>query len=374
VRWIRDTAFPVRDASGQVSRVVGIAQDITPQKEAEERLRANSILLSTLIDNLPVGIVVEDHSRRIMHVNHAFCEMFDVSDPLETLVGMDSKRVLTQFSDKRTDEIARKGQTCRAEELRVDGRVFTRDYIPLLVDGNWRHHLWQYEDITERKENEEQIRRSLTEKEVLLKEIHHRVKNNLQIISSLMNLQSAQIRDDQMAQMFRDSDNRVRAMALVHERLYQSADLARIDFAGYVQDITNHLLRSYQTNLRNVRLKVDVDPISFNIDTAIPCALIIHELVSNALKYAFPDGRQGEIRVRLQQDAEDDLSLVISDNGVGFPMNVSFESSGSLGLTLVRSLTEQLKGKIRYGGQNGTEFHIRFRPVHERKQPVLVAG
>jgi two-component sensor histidine kinase len=299
--------------------------------------------------------------------------MFDVADPLETLIGMDSRRVLPQFSDKRMDEIAKKAITCRAEELRVDGRVFTRDYIPLLVDGNWRHHLWQYEDITERKENEEQIRRSLTEKEVLLKEIHHRVKNNLQIISSLMNLQSAQIRDDQMAQLFRDSDNRVRAMALVHERLYQSADLARIDFAGYVQDITNHLLRSYQTNLCNVRLKVDVDPVSLNIDTAIPCALIIHELVSNALKYAFPDGRQGEIRVRLQ-GGSDELDLVISDNGVGFPKNVSFESSGSLGLTLVRSLTEQLKGKIGYGGQAGTEFHIKFRAVHERKQSVLVAG
>src|SRR5215475_11684865 len=109
VRWIRDTAFPVRDASGEVSRVVGIAQDITPQKEAEERLRANSILLSALIDNLPVGIVVEDHSRQIMHVNQAFCEMFEVTDPRETLVGMDSRRVLRQFSDKRMDDIAKKG-------------------------------------------------------------------------------------------------------------------------------------------------------------------------------------------------------------------------------------------------------------------------
>jgi PAS domain S-box-containing protein len=376
VRWIRDTAFPVRDASGQVSRVVGIAQDITPQKEAEERLRANSILLSTLIDNLPVGIVVEDHSRQVMHINPAFCEMFDVAEGRGTLAGMDSRHVLKQQHayDKRMDQIIQAGAPCRGEELVLgDGRVFTRNYIPLLVDGDWHHHLWQYEDITERKQNEEQIRRSLTEKEVLLKEIHHRVKNNLQIISSLINLQSAHIRDHQTAQLFKDSQNRVRAMALVHERLYQSADLARIDFAGYVQDITNHLVRSYQTSFRSVNVKVEVDRISFNIDTAIPCALIIHELVSNALKYAFPDGRPGQIRVRLAQGPDEALTLVISDNGVGFPANVSMETTDSLGLQLVRSLTEQLKGNLQYQHDKGTEFHIKFRPVHERK-PALAAG
>jgi two-component sensor histidine kinase len=289
---------------------------------------------------------------------------------------MDSRHVLKQQHayDRRMDQIIQAGAACRGEELVLgDGRVFTRNYIPLFVDGDWHHHLWQYEDITERKRNEEQIRRSLTEKEVLLKEIHHRVKNNLQIISSLINLQSAHIRDHQTAQLFKDSQNRVRAMALVHERLYQSADLARIDFAGYVQDITNHLVRSYQTSFRSVNVKVEVDRISFNIDTAIPCALIIHELVSNALKYAFPDGRQGEIRVRLAQGPDEALTLVISDNGVGFPANVSMETTDSLGLQLVRSLTEQLKGKLQHQHDKGTAFHIKFSPVHERK-PALAAG
>jgi PAS domain S-box-containing protein len=365
LRWIRDTAFPVRGASGQVSRVVGIAQDITPQKEAEERLRATSILLTTLIDNLQAGIVVEDHSRRIMHVNQAFCTMFDVDTPPGLLWGMDSRSLLKheQFCVKQMDQIIRKAAPHRGEEMVMDDRrVFRRDYIPLSLDGSCQYHLWRYEDITERRASEERIRTSLREKEVLLKEIHHRVKNNLQIISSLLSLQSTQIRDYQTAQVFRDSQSRVRAMALVHERLYQSADLARIDFGGYVEDVTNHLLRSYQSNPRGVRLNVEVDRVSLNIDTAIPCALIINELVSNSLKYAFPYGRPGEIRIRLTQGCSDEFNLTIS---------VSFETTDSLGLQLVRSLAEQLNGTVRCRHDSGTEFDIQFRAVHERKAELV---
>jgi len=371
VRWIRETAFPVRDTSGQVSRIVGIAQDITRQKEAEESLRATSVLLSSLIDNLHAGIVVEDQSRKIIHLNPAFCKMFDVTAPVESLLGTDSKLVFReqQVWAKRSDEIIRAGQECRAEEMVSEsGRVFLRDYFPLSVDGDWHYHLWRYEDITDRKRNEERIRASLKEKEVLLKEIHHRVKNNLQVISSLLNLQANQIRDRETAQVFRDSQSRVKAMSLVHERLYQSSDLARIDFAGYVEDVTRHLLRSYQSGPRGVRLKVDVDPVSFNIDTAIPCALIINELVSNSLKYAFPNGKDGEINIRLNQTETEDLNLCISDNGIGFPANVSWEKTDSLGLQLVRSLTDQLNGSIKCQLDRGAQFDIRFRPLVSDRQ------
>jgi len=371
VRWIRETAFPVRDTSGQVSRIVGIAQDITRQKEAEESLRATSVLLSSLIDNLHAGIVVEDQSRKIIHLNPAFCKMFDVTAPVESLLGTDSKLVFReqQVWAKRSDEVIRAGQECRAEEMVSEsGRVFLRDYFPLSVDGDWHYHLWRYEDITDRKRNEERIRASLKEKEVLLKEIHHRVKNNLQVISSLLNLQANQIRDRETAQVFRDSQSRVKAMSLVHERLYQSSDLARIDFAGYVEDVTRHLLRSYQSGPRGVRLKVDVDPVSFNIDTAIPCALIINELVSNSLKYAFPNGKDGEINIRLNQTETEDLNLCISDNGIGFPANVSWEKTDSLGLQLVRSLTDQLNGSIKCQLDRGAQFDIRFRPLVSDRQ------
>jgi two-component sensor histidine kinase len=181
------------------------------------------------------------------------------------------------------------------------------------------------------------------------------------VISSLLSLQATQIKDERTSEVFKDSQTRVRAMALVHERLYQSADLARIDFSGYVRDMTNHLLRSYQNTQRGVSLKLDVMPVSFDIDTAIPCALIINELVSNSLKYGFPDGRKGEVSVRLSEEDDNCARLVISDNGVGLPSDISFDSTDSLGLNLVHSLTKQLDGNVRYRSQGGAEFEIRFK-------------
>jgi two-component sensor histidine kinase len=265
---------------------------------------------------------------------------------------------------KRIDQIIRERKPCRGEEIvSKDDRIFSCDYIPLLVDGNYHYHLWQYDDITERRLYEERIHTSLKEKEVLLKEIHHRVKNNLQVISSLLYLQGSQIRDYQTAQVFKDSQSRVKAMALVHERLYRSSDLARIDFAGYVQDVTHHLLRSYESSQRNIRLKIEVDPVSLNIDTAIPCALIVNELVSNSLKYAFPNALDGEIRIRLTQRDDENLNLVISDNGIGFPHDFSMERTDSLGLQLVHNLTSQLNGTVRCRNNDGAEIDIRFKPV-----------
>lgn len=247
LRWIRDTGFAVMGATGRIDRIVGIAQDITPQKEAEERLRAS----------------------------------------------------------------------------------------------------------------EEQIRSSLGEKEVLLKEIHHRVKNNLQVISSLLSLQATQIEDAAAAQVFQDSQSRVRAMALVHERLYRSEDLARIDFAGYVRDMTGHLIRSWRGEARGIRLLVDVSGVSLDVDAAIPCALIINELVSNAFKYAFPDGRTGEIRIGLTRN-DDSVTVVVRDDGVGLPEGTSLEKSGSLGLQLVQSLTDQLGGQVKCSSHGGTRFEVQF--------------
>jgi len=292
--------------------------------------------------------------------------MFDVEAPRESLVGVDSRLVYAQQQPyaKRIDQIIRERKPCLGEEIvSKDDRIFSCDYIPLLVDGNYHYHLWQYDDITERRLYEERIHTSLKEKEVLLKEIHHRVKNNLQVISSLLYLQGSQIRDYQTAQVFKDSQSRVKAMALVHERLYRSSDLARIDFAGYVQDVTHHLLRSYESSQRNIRLKIEVDPVSLNIDTAIPCALIVNELVSNSLKYAFPNALDGEIRIRLTQRDDENLNLVISDNGIGFPHDFSMERTDSLGLQLVHNLTSQLNGTVRCRNNDGAEIDIRFKPV-----------
>jgi two-component sensor histidine kinase len=231
--------------------------------------------------------------------------------------------------------------------------------IPTILGGR-RYLIENFLDITERKRAEEQVQASLQEKEVLLKEIHHRVKNNLQVISSLLYLRSKNIEDQEALEMFQDSQNRVRSMALVHERLYQSKDLARIDFAEYVRSLTNYLFRSYGVHSNVIQLKVNMDDASLGVDTAVPCGLMLNELISNSLKHAFPDGREGEVRIELRSDNNSEFTLIVSDDGVGFPQDLDFRDAQSLGLQLVNNLVAQLKGTIELDGSGGTAFKITF--------------
>ncbi|MCX9077913.1 MAG: PAS domain S-box protein, partial [Candidatus Methanoperedens sp.] len=215
-------------------------------------------------------------------------------------------------------------------------------------------------DITEQVQAEEQIKASLREKEVLLQEIHHRVKNNLQVISSLMALQAGYTADDQIHQMFRESQGRIRSRALIHEQLYRSRDLARIDFSKYIGELTTNLMNSYQKAMGRIQLSITSDPIFLDIDTAIPCGLIINELVSNALKHAFPDGRSGQIVIEFRASSDKSLVLMVRDNGVGFPEGLNVFKTESLGLQLVTSLAGQLNATIGLKQEGGTSFEIRF--------------
>jgi two-component sensor histidine kinase len=196
---------------------------------------------------------------------------------------------------------------------------------------------------------------------VLLKEIHHRVKNNLQIISSLLNLQSDNIDLADPARTFRESQDRIRSMALIHEKLYRSGDVARIDFREYVESLTSGLYRSYFPG-PGVRIFADVENVSLDIDLAVSCGLIINELVSNALKYAFPDGRAGKIHVSLAGDG-DSYTLTVSDDGVGLPPGLDFRDTPSLGLQLVNTLVGQLEGTIELDSAEGTRFKITFAEI-----------
>ncbi len=216
-------------------------------------------------------------------------------------------------------------------------------------------------DITERKLAEIKLKASLKEKEVLLKEIHHRVKNNLQIISSLLRLQAGYIKDQQALDIFQDSQNRVRAMALIHENLYQSDDLARIEFADYIRKLTNNLCRSYGVNHNQVKLNLDIEQIWLRVDTAIPCGLIINELVSNSLKHAFvKGGEMGEIYIEFTSMLQNKFYLIVGDNGIGVPEDIEVRRHQSLGLRLVWNLVEQLEGSIAVNTRFGTFYTISF--------------
>jgi len=214
-------------------------------------------------------------------------------------------------------------------------------------------------DVTERRQAEERIKASLREKEVLLKEIHHRVKNNMQVISSLLNMQSQYVHDPEDAEALRASINRIKSMALIHDKLYRSGTLASISLPGYVNDLANELFSTYALR-PDIGIDLDVSPVSLGIDDAVPLGLILNELISNSLKHAFPGHAPGTIRVRLEAEGRE-IRLTVSDNGVGIHEGLDFANTGSLGMQLVVTLVEQLEGTIELKRDKGTEFRITFR-------------
>jgi len=236
-----------------------------------------------------------------------------------------------------------------------DNGIFLAD-----INGKAAKMLGIMKDITERKRAEEKIKTSLREKEVMLREIHHRVKNNMQIIISLLRLQSTNTKNKKMQEAFKESQNRIHSMSLIHEKLYQSKDLARIDFAYYIRGLIVHLFQSYRVDTNLISLKTYVEDIYLDINRAIPCGLIINELVTNSIKHAFPGGKKGEISVRLHLNKQGKIALVVSDNGVGFPEDIDFLNIKSLGMQLVNDLTQQLEGTIEFDRKGGTTFNIVF--------------
>jgi len=224
--------------------------------------------------------------------------------------------------------------------------------------------------IKEKRRAEDSLKASLSEKDVLLKEIHHRVKNNMQIIYGLLNLQSGKILDAEVLEMIKETQYRIKSMALVHERLYQSKNLAGIEFDGYIQKLVFGLFHSYGVNPESIKSVIDAKNVFLDINTAIPCGLIINELVSNSLKHAFSNaggkcGQSkacGQIRIKMSSDKGKNYTLIVSDNGKGFPKEIDFENTNSLGLQIVNTLVEQLEGNIELNRRNGTSFRIGFTP------------
>ena len=216
----------------------------------------------------------------------------------------------------------------------------------------------------ERKQAENEIKASLKEKNLLLKEIHHRVKNNLQVISSLLGLQAKHIKDKQALKMFEASKNRVRSMGLIHEELYRSKDFTNIDFASYIKNLTDQLVKTYIIDSGKIELDVKVEDVSLGIDQAIPIGLVINELVSNALKYAFPPSFKGKGKIELTLCSMEagEIELIVKDNGVGIPKEPDIRKTESLGMQLVYIMAEdQLDGKVTLDRRRGTKFTIRFK-------------
>ena len=225
----------------------------------------------------------------------------------------------------------------------------------------------QFISFQEEKKVKKILQKSLKEKEILLKEVHHRVKNNMQIISSLLNLQQYSIKDPDSLEAFRETKNRVNVMAMVHEEIYKSKDLGSIEVGDYIENLLKSLYRTYITNTELVELEMDVEPINIDIDNAIPLGIIINELITNSLKYAFPNGKKGKVNLSLHSKNEDYI-LIESDNGIGIPEEIDFKNAETLGLQLVNTLVSQINGIIELNRDNGTKFLIKFRDKPKTKR------
>jgi len=344
-----------------------VSRDITERKKSERVLRESESLFRSLFENNIIGIYRTTPEGRIIMANPALVKMLGYSS-FQDLADRDLEKNGFEIGYSRQDfkqEIEEKGQVIGLEAAwkKNDGSIlFIRESSRVIRDqeGKPLYYEGTIEDITERKKDEELIKASLREKEVLLREIHHRVKNNLQIITSLLRLQSSRVEEDAIQEMFKTAQSRIRTMALIHEKLYQSQDLSKIDLSQYIRNLSIHLLNIYRTDPEKVSLNIEIGDVFLDINTAIPCGLIINELVSNSLKYAFPANRSGSIQVKLDVDKKGKHILMVADDGVGLPEGLQVESTDTLGLQLVYDLTKQIQGRLTVEMKKGTLFRIVF--------------
>jgi PAS domain S-box-containing protein len=363
----------VRNDEGDPVALVGVARDITDRKRMEQALRQSEARLRRITDAMRDVVTQTDQNGVIQYISPSGYHTLGYR-PEETLGTSLFSRI--HPDDREAVEAAfaslLNAKTGTVMEFRYHHArgeyVWLEAVVNLLLDDRKSvvGVVFAIRDIAGRKLAEEQVRGSLEEKEVMLKEIHHRVKNNLQVISSLLSLQSEFFPDDNVRKVLRDSQNRVRSMAIIHQRLYQSSNLAEINFAGYIEELLSQLSRSYGAAGKNLSLTSTAEEIFLGVDKAIPCGIIINELVSNALKYAFPEGSGGTITVEFSQH-DQEIRLAVVDDGVGMPGSLDFQSTESLGLRLVNLLVEQVAGQLTRAGNEtgpasnpGTRWEVRF--------------
>lgn len=358
---------PIKDAAGKIIGASKIVRDITEQKRSAAALRQHEQRLAAIFSASAVGAAVLTPDGRFLQVNDSFCDI--AGYPREELLSRTCQSI-THVEDVETmmrllDRLiggAIPSFVLEKRFVRKDGTpIWTQNSVSLTRDvtGQPSHLVALSQDITGRKRAEEQIKASLHEKEVLLKEIHHRVKNNLQIVSSLLNLQSDHFSDPALVARFEESKNRIHSMALVHEQLYRTSDLSTIRMDLYVRSLVEQLFCSFGEP-EHVLLEVHADDTGLNLDLAIPCGLVLNELISNALKHAFPGSRRGRIRITLNTVSGSRYRLAVEDDGAGLPDGFALETAESLGLRLIHTLVGQLHGTLRVSGSGGTSFMIEF--------------
>ncbi len=365
-------AYSIKNREGQIVGLVGIHTDITDRKRSEEKLRKRE---SQLME-----------SQRVAHLGswdlNLVSEKLEWSDETYRLFDRPPEDFVPSFNEfarlvHPDDRATMETNFFKALEsdanpyhvavriINDSGREWVMEAFGVVrrdSSGKALSIFGTAQDITERKMAEEEVQKSLREKETLLRELYHRTKNNMQVITSLLNLQSMGIDDKKTLQILEDTKNRIQSMALVHEKLYVAKNLSQVFLSDYIKDLADALMKSHNADKEQISLQVDVARIPLSIDTITPLGLVINELMTNALKYAFPDNKKGEIIIKGSLNEDEIIELTFSDNGIGMPKNIDLTKTESLGLKIVRTLAElQMKGKLAMKTQNGTMFMIKFK-------------
>ncbi|MDD1724782.1 MAG: PAS domain S-box protein, partial [Methanospirillum sp.] len=341
--------------------------EVEERMAAEQNLQKTLSVLSATIESTPDGIFVADDSGTVTVYNKGFARMWHI--PNSVIGSGDETAVLEtmarQVSDpgsfwERMTAISSEPDRESADTLILsDGRSIERYSKPQQIGYTIVGRVYSFRDVTLKKEMELKIERSLREKEILLKEIHHRVKNNMQVVSSLLFMQSRLLTNPELKEILIESQNRVKSIALVHEELYQSMDLDRIDYIRYLRKISRNIFDTYKVDTSRISLRLSEKTEYLTISKAVPCSLIINELISNSLKHAFPDNREGTILIEfILQDGV--YHLVYADDGIGIPESATIKSQKTLGLELVKGLVKQLSGSVQVYRRQGTRYEITF--------------
>ena len=347
--------------------IFSIINDITQRKEMEDALRESEEKYRMLFEEDPYFNMILGKDGTILDVNKTITNIMGLSK--EDIIGKNFSQIETIPKENMGEYYSKIRSLLGGEYVEpfesnfkdINGNIsYVLIHLKTIMDnGEILYILAIGGDITQRKIAENEIKSSLVEKNTLLQEIHHRVKNNMQIISSLLNLQIKYVDDGKAVDVLKESQNRVKSMAMIHDKLYMSEDLTRINFVDYIKSLISNLFYSYNVE-DTIKPALKIDRVSLNMETAVPCGLIISELVSNSLKYAFPDGRVGKIFVSLKS-GDEYYELIIGDNGIGLPEEFDMDNIKTLGLMLVYSLTEQIDGKISINNDNGTRYTIIFK-------------
>lgn len=377
VEWYQVVLNPIDTKTGEIEEISGIALSVTYKKQAEEKIKKQAAKINSIFDSTAMLIYTLDHKFRITSYNVNFAKTIAQHFDIEIQIGSNMVELLRPHMRRdlgtRLKKLYRKaldGHYARFEgplKTKKDRIIWIETFLnPIFSEnGEVTEISCMAHEITDKKIIEKQMRESLEEKEILLQEVHHRVKNNLQVISSILNLQSSYVKDSNTLNILRESQNRIKSMSFIHESLYQTSDFSSIDFSDYILSLSKNLVHSYSMTAGLVELDTRFEKVYLNLDQAIPCGLIVNELVSNALKYAFPNNRKGKLLMRIREE-DNKVILLIKDDGVGVPRDFDFDGSDTLGLQLVFTLIEQLDGEVSFQSepQKGTEYLITFDKIN----------